>query len=134
MPHKEAIVAAGAPAAVGPYSAAVAAGPFVFCSGQIPIDPVTGEIVEGCAACQTTQVLKNVSAVLEAAGLTLADVVKSTVFLTDMADFDKMNGVYSEYFAEPFPARSTIGVAALPKGALVEIEVMAIRTHRCQQA
>jgi len=127
MPQKEAIVAEKAPAALGPYSAAISVGPFVYCSGQTPIDPATGELVEGCAACQTTQVLKNIQAVLEAAGLTLSDVVKTTVFLTDMANFQKMNGVYGEYFAEPFPARSTVAVAGLPKDALVEIEVVAVR-------
>lgn len=127
MPTKEAIVADNAPAALGPYSTAISVGPFVYCSGQLPTDPATGEFVEGCAGCQTKQVLKNVAAVLEAAGLTLGDVVKSTVFLTDMDNFQKMNDVYAEFFAAPFPARSTIGVAALPKDALVEIEVIAVR-------
>jgi 2-iminobutanoate/2-iminopropanoate deaminase len=127
MPDKTAIVADKAPAALGPYSAAISVGPFVYCSGQTPIDPATGELVEGCAGCQTKQVLKNVSAVLEAAGLTLADVVKTTVFLTDMGNFGKMNGVYAEFFAEPFPARSTVAVVGLPKDAMVEIEVIAVR-------
>jgi 2-iminobutanoate/2-iminopropanoate deaminase len=127
MHEKIAIVAEKAPAALGPYSAAISYGPFVFCSGQTPIDPATGELVEGCVGCQTTQVLKNITAVLEADGLTLANVVKTTVFLTDMADFAKMNEVYAKFFAEPFPARSTVAVAALPKAASVEIEVIAAR-------
>jgi 2-iminobutanoate/2-iminopropanoate deaminase len=126
MPEKTAIVAEKAPAALGPYSAAVRVGDFVYCSGQTPIVPETGELVEGCVACQTTQVLKNISAVLEAAGLTFDNVVKTTVFLTDMADFAKMNEVYAEYFTQPFPARSTVAVAALPKAASVEIEVVAV--------
>ena len=127
MPDKTVIVAEKAPAALGPYSAAISVGPFVYCSGQTPIVPETGELVEGCAGCQTKQVLRNVTAVLEAAGLTLADVVKTTVFLTDMANFTKMNTAYAEFFAEPFPARSTVAVAGLPKEALVEIEVIAVR-------
>jgi 2-iminobutanoate/2-iminopropanoate deaminase len=126
MPEKTAIVAEKAPAALGPYSAAVRVGDFVYCSGQTPIVPETGELVEGCVACQTAQVLKNVSAVLEAAGLTFDNVVKTTVFLTDMGDFAKMNEKYAEYFTEPFPARSTVAVKALPKAASVEIEVIAV--------
>ena len=125
MPRSAAFSPRG-PAAIGPYSHAVWAGDLLYCSGQTPIVPETGELVEGCVACQTPQVLKNVSAVLEAAGLTLDDVVKTTVFLTDMADFAKMNGVYAEFFAEPFPARSTVAVKALPKDASVEIEVIAV--------
>lgn len=127
MSDKQAVIAEKAPAALGPYSAAITVGELVFCSGQTPIDPATGELVEGCVGCQTKQVLTNVSAVLEAAGLTLADVVKTTVFLTDMADFAKMNNAYAEFFAEPFPARSTVAVAGLPKAASVEIEVIASR-------
>jgi len=123
---KTAIVAEKAPAALGPYSAAIRVGDFVYCAGQTPIVPETGELAEGCVACQTKQVLKNVTAVLEAAGLTLADVVKTTVFLTDMGDFAKMNGVYAEFFTEPFPARSTVAVKALPMAASVEIEVIAV--------
>jgi len=126
MPAKTALSTGNAPAAIGPYSQAVRIGDFVYASGQLGIDPETGEIVQGCAGCQTRQVLKNISAVLEAAGLTTADVVKTTVFLADMADFGKMNAVYEEFFAEPFPARSTIGVAALPKDAKVEIEFVAV--------
>ena len=127
MPEKQAIVAEKAPKALGPYSAAIRVGTFTYCSGQTPIVPETGELVEGCVACQTKQVLANLSAVLEADGLTLADVVKTTVFLVDMADFGKMNEVYAEYFSEPFPARSTVAVAGLPKDARVEIEAIATR-------
>jgi 2-iminobutanoate/2-iminopropanoate deaminase len=127
MPEKQAIVADKAPKALGPYSAAIRVGTFTYCSGQTPIDPATGELVEGCVGCQTRQVLTNLSAVLEADGLTLNDVVKTTVFLTDMADFAKMNGVYAEFFVEPFPARSTVAVAGLPKDARVEIEAIAMR-------
>jgi 2-iminobutanoate/2-iminopropanoate deaminase len=126
MNAKTAIVATKAPAALGPYSAAIRVGEFVYCSGQTPIAPETGELVAGDVASQTRQVLTNVSAVLEAAGLMTADVVKTTVFLTDMADFAKMNEVYAEFFAEPYPARSTVAVAALPKAASVEIEVVAV--------
>ena len=125
MSKKTPIVPADAPAAVGPYSQAIAIGDFVFASGQIPIVPETGELREGCAACQTDQCLKNATAVLAAAGLTLTDVVKTTVFLVDLEDFGKMNEKYAEYFTEPYPARSTIQVAALPKAANVEIEVIA---------
>jgi 2-iminobutanoate/2-iminopropanoate deaminase len=127
MPEHTAVVAENAPAAIGPYSTAISVGPFVYASGQIPVDPATGDIVPGCVACQTRQVFANISAVMEAAGLTLADIVKTTVFLVDMADFAKMNDVYAESLAEPFPARSTVAVAALPKGARVEIEVVAVR-------
>jgi 2-iminobutanoate/2-iminopropanoate deaminase len=128
MSEKQAVVADNAPKALGPYSAAIHVGTFTYCSGQTPIDPATGELVEGCVGCQTRQVLTNLSAVLEADGLTLNDVVKTTVFLTDMADFGKMNGVYAEFFTEPFPARSTVAVAGLPKDARVEIEAIATRS------
>lgn len=127
MSEKTAIVAEKAPAALGPYSAAISFGPFVYCSGQTPIDPATGELVPGGVADQTRQVLTNVSAVLDATGLTLADVAKTTVFLTDMVDFAEMNAVYAEFFAEPFPARSTVAVAGLPKAASVEIEAIAVK-------
>jgi 2-iminobutanoate/2-iminopropanoate deaminase len=127
MSDKQAIIAEKAPAALGPYSAAIRIGTLTYCSGQTPIVPGTGELVEGCVGCQTRQVLTNLSAVLEADGLTLNDVVKTTVFLTDMGDFAKMNGVYAEFFAEPFPARSTVAVAGLPKDARVEIEAIATR-------
>jgi len=123
---KHTITTDQAPAAVGPYSQAVAAGPFVFTSGQIPINR-QGEMVQGDIVVQTVQVIENLKAVLEAAGLSLADVVKTTVFLADMADFAEMNRVYGEFFPEKPPARSTFQVAALPKNASVEIEAIALR-------
>lgn len=121
------IESSGAPKAVGPYSQGIVAGEFVFLSGQIPIDPGTGKLVEGDIAVQARRVLENVAAVLGEAGLGLGDVVKATVFLADMGDFAAMNGVYAEFFSAWRPARSTIGVAALPLGARVEIEVIARR-------
>ena len=127
MPQKQAVIAEKAPKALGPYSAAIRVGTFTYCSGQTPIVPETGELVEGCVGCQTRQALTNLSAVLEADGLTLDDVVKTTVFLTDMADFGKMNEVYAEHFSAPFPARSTVAVAGLPKDSRVEIEAIATR-------
>ena len=125
--NRQAIATAHAPSAVGPYSQAIAAGDFVFCSGQVHLDPASGLLVEGDIGVQTERVLNNLSAVLQAAGLTLADAVKTTVFLVDMADFSAMNEVYGRFMPEPPPARSTIGVAALPKGARVEIELIAMR-------
>jgi len=124
---KTVISSAEAPAAVGPYSQAISVGNFVFCAGQIPLDPATGNLVEGDVTAQTRRVLENVKAVLAAASVTLSNVVKSTVFLLDMNDFAAMNAVYAQYFAAPFPARSTIQVARLPKDARVEIEVIAVR-------
>jgi len=119
-----------APAPIGPYSQAILAGDLVFCSGQIPLDPMTGDLSGGGVATEAHQVLANVAAVLAAAGCTFADVVKTTVFLIDMDDFSAVNAVYSEYFgtagAVP-PARSAVAVAALPQGASVEIEVIARR-------
>jgi 2-iminobutanoate/2-iminopropanoate deaminase len=115
-----------APAAVGPYSQAVAAGPFVFISGQIPLNQ-QGEMVQGDIVVQTVQVIDNLKAVLQAAGLSLKDVVKTTVFLADMADFAEMNRVYAEFFPEKPPARSTFQVAALPRNASVEIEAVAFK-------
>jgi 2-iminobutanoate/2-iminopropanoate deaminase len=114
-----------APKAVGPYSQAVAVGNFLFCSGQIPLDPVTGELLKEDVTAQTTLVLENLRAVLAANGMTFAHVVKTTVFLIDLADFAAMNGVYASYFPSQQPARSTIQVAALPKAARVEIEAIA---------
>jgi 2-iminobutanoate/2-iminopropanoate deaminase len=125
---KSIIATTDAPAAVGPYSQAVAIGNFLFCAGQIPLDPASGNIVEGNITAQTTRVLENVKAVLAANSMTFADVVKSTVFLADMNDFAAMNAVYAQYFQAPFPARSTIQVARLPKDARVEIEVIAARS------
>lgn len=116
----------GAPAPVGPYSQAIAAGGFVFCAGQIPLDPATGKLVEGPIDVQAERVLANVKAVLEAAGSSLARVVKATVFLADLDDFGGMNAVYSRHFTnDPKPARTTIQAARLPAGARVEIEVIA---------
>ena len=115
-----------APGAIGPYSQAVDCGPFVFASGQIPIDPATGNIPEGITE-QTRQSLSNVKAILEAAGLTMDNVVKTTVFLADMNDFAAMNAVYAEAFSAPFPARSAVDVRTLPKNVLVEIEVIAAK-------
>jgi 2-iminobutanoate/2-iminopropanoate deaminase len=115
-----------APGAIGPYSQAVRSGHLVFCSGQIPLDPLNGQLVEGGIEAQTVRVLDNLAAVLAAADLKLGNVVKTTVFLVFMADFPAMNEVYARYFDEDAPARSTVGVAALPKGARVEIEAIAI--------
>lgn len=118
-----------APQAVGPYSLATSCWGWVFTAGQIPLDPGTGEITGVTVAEQTERVVKNLQAVLAAAGCGLADVVKTTVYLTDLATFSEMNDVYRAYFREPFPARSTIQVAALPKGARVEIEAVARVPH-----
>lgn len=114
----------GAPSPVGPYNHAVRVGDFLYCSGQIPLDS-TGNIVAGDIRAQTEQVLKNVKAILDDQRLTFSDVVKTTVFVTDLADFAAMNEVYARFFTADFPARSTIQVAALPRGARVEIEVIA---------
>lgn len=116
-----------APEAIGPYSQAIEVNGFVYASGQLPIDPATGAFPEGGEKEQTRQSLLNVKAILEEAGLALSDVVKTTVYLADMGDFAAMNEVYSQFFAQPFPARSAIAVKALPKGALVEVEVVAAR-------
>jgi 2-iminobutanoate/2-iminopropanoate deaminase len=115
----------GAPRALGPYSQAIAANGFVFCAGQVGLDPATGELVEGGIEAQTERALKNLSAVLDAAGLSLADVVKTTCFLADIGDFAAFNEVYARHFPDPYPARSTFAVKALPKGALVEVEAIA---------
>ena len=123
---KEIISTENAPGAIGPYSQAVRAGNIVFLSGQIPIDPQTGEFVSGGVAEQTEQVLKNLSAVLEAAGTSLNNVVKTTVFLADMNDFTAMNEVYARYFSENKPARATVQAARLPRDARVEIECIAV--------
>lgn len=114
-----------APAAIGPYSQAIQVGNLVYTSGQIPIDPATGTFIEGGIKEQTRQSLSNVRAILEEAGLSMANVVKTTVFIADMADFADMSAVYADFFAEPYPARSAVAVKSLPKGALVEIEVVA---------
>lgn len=114
-----------APAAIGPYSQAIKVGNLVYTSGQIPINPATGNFVEGGIKEQTRQSLTNIKAILEEAGLSMNNVVKTIVFLADMNDFADMNSVYAEFFAEPYPARSAVAVKTLPKGALVEIEVVA---------
>lgn len=116
-----------APAAIGPYSQAIEVSGMVFASGQIPLDPATGNVVEGGIKEQTRQALTNAKAIMEAAGLSLANVVKTTVFMADMADFAAMNEVYSTFFTEPYPARSAVAVKALPKGVLVEVECIAAR-------
>ena len=116
-----------APAAIGPYSQAVEVNGFVFASGQIPIDPATGEFVEGGIQEQTRQALTNASNILKQAGTDLAHVVKTTVFLSSIADFAAMNEIYAQFFTEPYPARSAVAVKDLPKGALVEVEVLAVK-------
>jgi 2-iminobutanoate/2-iminopropanoate deaminase len=122
---KKVISTKDAPAAVGPYSQAVAMGNLLFCAGQIPLDPVTGEVVGTDVTAQAERVCQNIAGVLKANAMSFSNVVKTTVFLTDLADFAAMNAVYARFFTEPFPARSTIQVAALPRGAKVEIEVTA---------
>ena len=121
----QAISPVGAPKAVGPYSVAVRIGDFLYSSGQIPLDPASGALVSGGIEAQTERVLENIKVVLADQGLTFGNVVKTTVFMTNLGEFTQMNGVYSKYFSEPFPARSTVQVAALPKGASVEIEIIA---------
>ena len=125
---KNVISTTNAPAAIGPYSPAIDCGAFLVTSGQVPFDPATGVIVEGGIEEQTRQSLNNVKAILEAAGLTMDNVVKTTVFLQNMGDFAAMNAVYAEFFTEgQYPARSAVEVAALPKGALVEIETICVK-------
>ena len=124
---KTAVTSPEVPAALGPYSHAIAAGGLVFCSGQTPIDPQTGELVKGDVGTQTRQVLRNLEAVLRACGLGLGHVVKTTVFMTDLGRFTEMNAAYTAYFAEAPPSRSTVQVSALPKGAEVEIEAIAVQ-------
>lgn len=124
---KKVISTQQAPAAIGPYSQAIQVGNLVYTSGQIPIDPSTGFLVEGGIKEQTRQSLLNVKAILEEAGLTMGNVVKTTVFMADMNDFADMNAVYASFFTEPYPARSAVAVKTLPKGALVEIEVIAFQ-------
>jgi 2-iminobutanoate/2-iminopropanoate deaminase len=125
MLQKTVIRPAKSPPAVGPYSHAIRVGNLLFCAGQIPIDPATGNLISGDIRAQTRRVLENVNAILDDQKLTFVNVVKTTVFLANLADFAGMNEIYSQYFTSDFPARSTIQVAALPKGASVEIEVVA---------
>lgn len=124
MHHREAITALGAPAAIGPYTHAVRAGGLLFCSGQIPLDPTTGELVEGGPGEQARRCLENLQAVCAAAGASLADAVRVTVYLTDMGAFAEVNEVYGTFFAADPPARVAVGVAALPKGAQVELDAV----------
>jgi 2-iminobutanoate/2-iminopropanoate deaminase len=123
---RDAVATPGAPAAIGPYSQAIVSGDLVFCSGQIGLDPVSGAVVEGVEA-QAERVLRNLEAVLDAAGCSFADVVKTTVFLADIADFAAVNAVYARHMADPPPARSTFAVGSLPRGARIEIEAIARR-------
>lgn len=129
MHHRERIHSDAAPQALGPYSQGIIAGDLIFTAGQLGGDPRTGELAKGIEA-QTLQALSNIASVLEAAEAGWADVVKTTVFLADMADFAAFNAVYAEVVEEPFPARSTVAAAALPKGALVEIDAIAVRGDR----
>lgn len=137
---KESLTCDQVPAAIGPYSVAVSAGDLIFVSGQLGLDKDTGQMVEGGIQAQTRQALTHMKAILESAGTTMQNVVKTTVFLMDMAQFAEMNAVYAEFFTESFPARSAIQVAGLPKGGIVEIEAIAIVPHedednktRCQE-
>ncbi|MGA2395440.1 MAG: RidA family protein [Candidatus Lustribacter sp.] len=125
MPDATPLLTAHAPAPVGPYSQAIRSGGFIFCSGQVGLDPATGKLVDGGVAEQTRRVLDNLAAVLAGAGLTLAAIVKTTIFLVDINDFAAVNAVYGERLGSPPPARSTVAVAALPLGARVEIEAVA---------
>jgi len=123
--ERQAISTEGAPKAIGPYSQAIRVGDFIFCAGQAGLDPATGNLVTGGIEAETLRVLQNLAAVLEAAGSSMGRVVKTTVFITNMDEFQKMNAVYAEFFPSPPPARSTVQVSRLPKDACVEIEVVA---------
>jgi 2-iminobutanoate/2-iminopropanoate deaminase len=125
---RRAISTTGAPGAIGPYSQAIAAGDLVFCSGQVGLDPQTGDLVAGGVEAEAERALRNLAAVLDAAGLGFADVVKTTIFLADIGDFAAVNTVYARHMPDPPPARSTFGVAALPKDARIEIEAIARRS------
>ncbi|NLH07084.1 MAG: RidA family protein [Chloroflexi bacterium] len=127
MPEKQAVTTTNAPTAVGPYSQANVVGDFVFTAGQLGVDPQTGQFVSDEVQAQTRRALENLRAVLEAAGTDLAHVVKTTVFLSDMANFTAMNEVYATYFEPPYPARSAVAVKELPLGGLVEIEAVAVK-------
>jgi reactive intermediate/imine deaminase len=125
--QKDAIATKDAPAAIGPYSQAVRAGDLVFLSGQIPLDPATGQLVDGDIAAQTKRVMENLGAVLAAAGCGFGDVVRTTIYLADLGHFAKVNETYGAFFQAPYPARATVQVAALPKGAQVEIDAVAVK-------
>ena len=124
---KQAISSPGAPKAIGPYSSALRVDPFLFISGQVPFDPATGAMVGGDIKAQTQRVLENIGALLESGGLSYGNVVRTTVFLADMDDFAAMNEVYRTFFAEPYPARSTVQAARLPRDARIEIDAIAIK-------
>ena len=124
---RQAVATANAPGAVGPYSQAIVSGPFVFCSGQLGLDPASGELVDGGVEAQAERALRNLGAVLDAAGVSWADVVKTTIFLADIADFATVNTIYLQHMPDPPPARSTFAVGALPKGGRIEIEAIAHR-------
>jgi 2-iminobutanoate/2-iminopropanoate deaminase len=123
-----------APPEIGPYSQAIASGDLVFCAGQVGLDPATGDLVSGGIEAQTERAIRNLGAVLDAAGLGYAHVVKSTVYLVDLDDFGAMNAVYARFFSDPWPARATVGVAALPRGARIEIDAIAARPQRRMDA
>ncbi|MBI3750166.1 MAG: RidA family protein [Chloroflexi bacterium] len=127
---RHAVSTSGAPSAIGPYSQGIAAAGLVFCSGQIGLDPVTGSLVDGGVEAQAERALRNIAAVLDAAGCSFGDVVKTTLFLADITDFATVNAVYGRFMPDPPPARSTFAVGALPKGALVEVEAIAVRPDR----
>jgi len=130
---KIAIQTAGAPQAIGPYSQATRSGQWLFCSGQIGLDPSSGSLVAGGITAETERVLANLAAVLQAAGGSLADVLRTTIYLTDLADFAQVNEIYARHFAAPFPARATVGVAALPRGAKIEIDAIAVLGNGSQK-
>jgi|SRR5580700_8449891 reactive intermediate/imine deaminase len=123
---KEAIATKNAPAAIGPYSQAVRAGQLVFLSGQVPLDPATGQLAEGDIAAQTRRAMDNLGAVLAAAGCSFGDVVRTTIYLVDLGNFAAVNAAYATYFAPPYPARATVQVSALPRGAAIEIDMIAV--------
>jgi 2-iminobutanoate/2-iminopropanoate deaminase len=124
----QAIATVGAPAAIGPYSQAIRSGDLLFCSGQLGLDPATGALVAGGTAAQAERALRNLGAVLDAAGFSYPDIAKVTIFLADMADFAEVNAVYARFFGQPAPARSTVAVKTLPKDALIELEAIAVRS------
>jgi 2-iminobutanoate/2-iminopropanoate deaminase len=124
----EVVATAGAPAAIGPYSQAIRNRDLLFCSGQLGLDPASGELVAGGTAAQAERALRNLGAVLDAAGFNYADVAKVTIFLADMADFGAVNEVYTRFFSQPAPARSTVAVRTLPKDALIELDAIAVRS------
>lgn len=125
---KEAISTTGAPAAIGPYSQAVRAGKLVFLSGQVPLDPATGTLAEGDITAQTRRVMENLAAVLQAAGCSFGDVVRTTIYLLDLGNFAAVNEAYASYLTAPYPARATVQVSALPRGAAIEIDMIAVST------